>query len=517
MTRRVALLFDLHRADHHTRQLVTGIARYAAEAAGRWRLILDPFAALRLAPAGGAARTPYDGLLGPGSETLPEQSRRAGIPYVAATCEAITFRSHRVAESTRRGGRLAARHLQASGFAHLAFAGFDRDGTASLLEKTFRYHARKRGQSLAVLRINLPSTSRIKYWTGALDSLSRWLDELPRPIGIFACSDLLARYLVDLALDKGLRIPDDVAIIGAGNDPAVIASSPVRLASIDFQWETVGYRAAQLLDRLMDGAPPPGRNVLIPPRLIVRDSAASRPRGEDVIAPALDYIAANCRRPLRVAEIARAVGASARTLVRRFQDARRSTVVEEIAAARLARARDLLRSTDLTLEAIARATGLGSAHRLALVFRRAEGVSPSAWRSGRAARPGDDVQLAEARKLLERTTERLDDIALLCGFRTVGRFRYAFRRHEGCTPSEYRVRHGRPPRGARRPQGLLHPAAQPPPGQAARPFVGGGFRVDDLPPTPPWAADPAPAPPPEPPPPAPDSKPPADGPKSEES
>jgi LacI family transcriptional regulator len=74
-------------------------------------------------------------------------------------------------------------------------------------------------------------------------------------------------------LEAGLRVPHDVAIIGAGN---VHYSDLLRvpLSTIDQSSSAIGEKAAELLARCMDSKVPlPPQRLFIPPRLVVRESS----------------------------------------------------------------------------------------------------------------------------------------------------------------------------------------------------------------------------------------------------
>lgn len=92
------------------------------------------------------------------------------------------------------------------------------------------------------------------------------------PDGVFCYNDPVAAGAIKAAFESGLRIPDDVAIIGAGN---VHYSDLLRvpLSTIDQGSSTIGETAAKILLHSMGKkAPPPPQCILLPPRLIVRES-----------------------------------------------------------------------------------------------------------------------------------------------------------------------------------------------------------------------------------------------------
>jgi LacI family transcriptional regulator len=103
---------------------------------------------------------------------------------------------------------------------------------------------------------------------------ARQLLELqPPPDGIFCYSDPVAAGAMKAVLDAGLRVPQDVAIVGAGN----IHHSDllcVPLSTIDQDSSKIGETAAEfLLEAFESKGPPAWRTVLLPPRLVVRESS----------------------------------------------------------------------------------------------------------------------------------------------------------------------------------------------------------------------------------------------------
>ena len=87
--------------------------------------------------------------------------------------------------------------------------------------------------------------------------MERWIAGWEPPLGIFAMQDIFCRYLANACLHAGLRIPEDVALIGSGNEPIICIHHEPSLSSFDLGYERQGYEAAALLDRLMDGQPLP--------------------------------------------------------------------------------------------------------------------------------------------------------------------------------------------------------------------------------------------------------------------
>lgn len=108
------------------------------------------------------------------------------------------------------------------------------------------------------------------------DAMRELLKLNPRPDAVFCFNDPLAMGAMNYALDKGLRIPEDIAIIGCGN-LHYDDSLRVPLSSIDQHSRRIGEEAARLTLRILNSKiPPKPETVILPPELIVRRSTGRR-------------------------------------------------------------------------------------------------------------------------------------------------------------------------------------------------------------------------------------------------
>ena len=98
----------------------------------------------------------------------------------------------------------------------------------------------------------------------------------PRPDGVFCFNDPLAMGAMNFALDQGLRIPEDVAVIGCGN-LHYDDSLRVPLSSIDQHSRQIGEQAARIaLSILKSKIPLKPETVVLQPELIIRVDSTRR-------------------------------------------------------------------------------------------------------------------------------------------------------------------------------------------------------------------------------------------------
>jgi LacI family transcriptional regulator len=177
-----------------------------------------------------------------------------------------------------RGGRLAVDHLLDKGHRHIAYVG----GPFSIRQVAERHQGAiaaldERGvdAELTVAGTNSLSVAEGRRAAGELAALPA----AGRPTAIFCANDMLALGALQEIIARGLRVPQDVAIVGY-DDIEFAAAAAVPLSSVRQPREQLGRSAAQLLlEEAGDGEHHQHRHVVFQPELVVRQSSdhARRP------------------------------------------------------------------------------------------------------------------------------------------------------------------------------------------------------------------------------------------------
>ncbi len=209
----------------------------------------------------------------------------------------------------------------------------------------------------------------------------QWLLDLPKPIAVFAAYDPVAFDLANECQLAGVRIPEQVAILGVHNGQILCETANPPLSSIDTASEQRGYVAAQMLDDQFSGRRDPTRTVIFPPvgvvsRLSTDVIAAKNP----IVADALHYIRDNLGQGVNVSQVIDHLGVSRRHLERCFQEVLQRSPLDEIHRLRVALAMDLLASTTLSMAEVAMQSGYGRPDRMSKAIRAATGKTPLACR-----------------------------------------------------------------------------------------------------------------------------------------
>jgi LacI family transcriptional regulator len=202
--------------------------------------------------------------------------QRHGIPVVVVDRAAANADYCSVSVDDIEGGRLAVAHLVDQGHVRVVFVG----GPSSLQQ----VRDRRLGAQLGAARLAAPesllmmSTPRLDVESGvraAADIAA--MPDVERPTAVFAANDLLAIGLLQGFVTQGLRVPEDLAIVGY-DDIAFAAAAAVPLSSIRQPRQELGRRAAELLfaevAALEEERPHGHVQVQFAPELVVRRSSA---------------------------------------------------------------------------------------------------------------------------------------------------------------------------------------------------------------------------------------------------
>lgn len=167
-----------------------------------------------------------------------------------------------------QGARLAVEHLLSHGRRHLAHV----TGPARFEAVQLRMGAMR--QVLRERELDLPE-NRIRSgpWSEAwgYESAAFLLETDPRIDAIFCGSDQIARGVVDGLHERGVRIPDDVMVVGYDNWEIIAAATRPPLTTVDMNMRELGRQAGRQLLAIIGGEKHTGI-IRLPCSLVIRDS-----------------------------------------------------------------------------------------------------------------------------------------------------------------------------------------------------------------------------------------------------
>ncbi|GAA4831917.1 LacI family DNA-binding transcriptional regulator [Saccharopolyspora rosea] len=197
-----------------------------------------------------------------------ETLRHNEIPYVFVDRRISSDQASSVSVDDVAGGALAAAHLLETGHADIAFI----NGPRRLDQCADRETGVRTALAGSGARLRVLETAALDVPSGR-DAGARLLDLVPRPTAVFCANDLLALGVLQALAAGGVRVPDDVAIVGY-DDIEFARAAVVPLTSVRQPARDIGRAAAELLiAETAETAEPPGhRAVVFSPELVVRDS-----------------------------------------------------------------------------------------------------------------------------------------------------------------------------------------------------------------------------------------------------
>jgi LacI family transcriptional regulator len=282
--------------------------------------------------------------------------------------------------------RLAADHLLSRGLAHFAFCGFSGIHFSEQRSRYFVEYLAQQGRSVSVYvdpaprRKNSVSTIESESLLGA-DEMAAWLKSLPKPVGLMAATDNRAHQLLNVCGEYGIGVPDEIAVIGVDNDEMLCELCDPPLSSVALNPWKVGYEAAALLDRMIEGATPPRQRTLVPPLgVLVRRSTDVVTIPDADLAAALRLIRQRACQGIRIEDVVQELQISRSTLKRRFAAFLRRSPQDEIHRVRIERVMQLLSTSKLSLAKIAEQAGFHHVESMCKLFKQKTGVTPGQYR-----------------------------------------------------------------------------------------------------------------------------------------
>ncbi len=321
---------------------------------------------------------------GPQEKPLIALLRRARVPVVNLGSHTASFIQSRVLPDNGKIGAMAAEHLLGRGFEHFAFYRLSSTGVVMERMEGFRkavLDAKKHFHEVN-FEPRIPKGHQAGFqYSRLLPWLSAQLKKLPKPLAAMAQYDGEANDVVRACLAAGLRVPDDVAVIGVDNDPVYSTLGPVPLTSVDSNRRLAGYRAAELLDHFLQGERWIEKTVRIQPEgVVVRESTDIIAVEDPYVSKALRFIWSRFKEGIIVEDVVVASGISRRGLYIRFENIVGHPIYEELMRQRLDLAKQFLRESEEKLQFIADECGLVDAERLSKSFKRFCGMSPMEYR-----------------------------------------------------------------------------------------------------------------------------------------
>lgn len=299
-----------------------------------------------------------------------------GMPVVNIATAPIYPGIGSVHVDNRAAGQLAAEYFLSRGFTNFLVVTHQRSA-AIHRQVAFEEALAQRGLGCHRLIAGTPNVEESYTFQG----LDRFLKDLPKPLAVLATEEFLGWTAIGKCLDQGIAVPEEVAVLTIGNDDIVSDACDVPMSAVTLAGERLGFEAAQLLHKMLQGEAPPAEPILIPPvEVITRQSTDVLAIEDPEIAAIVKHIREKACSGLTVMDLLQKFAIDRRKLERRFKALFNRSPYDEILRVRIERARTLLTQSDFKLPDIAEQCGFAHLQNFGRVFRLATGHTPAAFR-----------------------------------------------------------------------------------------------------------------------------------------
>ncbi len=329
------------------------------------------------------------------SAELEESVRQAGVPCVNISWLKSSADIPQVVSDERACAELAAQTLLEKQYENFGYVSFPPwCNYSDTIERTLSEQFQRRGFELD----SYPMCPESRHTSGINSrTMRRWLKSLPKPVAIVVWSSVVGNLVAKTCRECDFAIPQSVAILCIEHDHLWSTLAPVPLSNIDQDPWRIGYNAAKLLNAMIKGNPPPAEPILIPPICVMqRRSTEASVVSDPVLKSALDLIYEQAKTGITVKEVVATLGVSRRALEAKFQRYLECTPAACIRRIQLSSVARLLRTTKLSITAIAHRTGYLYPEVLMRAFKREYGVTPMQFRgAGRVTTPDHSATKAD--------------------------------------------------------------------------------------------------------------------------
>ncbi len=301
--------------------------------------------------------------------------RQAGVAAVNVSVSVEDMPLPRVGSDDEAIGRMGATHMLERGFSQFAFVGYPDAWFSARRFNGYRTLINEVADC-DCLRLDV-GLNRLDE---SLNDLRESVSRLPVPIAVMAANDILAFRVIDVAIRLGLRVPEDLAVLGVDNERWQTELAAVPMSSVEPDWRQIGFQAATMLGAIFAGETPASPKWISPVGIATRQSTDITVAIDPVVRRAIDYINKHCREGLHPNDVVQALDISRRGLELHFRSANGQTLQGAIFRAQVERAKKMLMESDATMFQIAEQCGFNRQDRFFIVFKRFTGMTPGEYR-----------------------------------------------------------------------------------------------------------------------------------------
>ncbi|MGQ0287330.1 XylR family transcriptional regulator [Pasteurellaceae bacterium 22721_9_1] len=272
-------------------------------------------------------------------------------------------------------------HLKQKGLSHFAFYGYP-------TENQKHWAVERKNAFIQIMENNehqpryyLGDKTQADNWAESQTKLCDWIKTLPKHTGIIAVTDARARHLLQACEHLKIAVPDEICIIGIDNEELIQYLSRVSLSSVVQGTTQIGYQAAKLLHRYLNGQQISHTPILVPPvKVEERRSTDYRSLQDPLVIQAMHFIRHRACQGIKTEQVLDHLRISRSNLEQRFKLEMDKTIHQVIHEEKLNRAKQLLQHTDISTQEISEICGYPSLQYFYAVFKKEYNKTPKEFR-----------------------------------------------------------------------------------------------------------------------------------------
>ena len=372
---KVILLIDC--ASEHDRKLLRGMMRYSKEN-GPWRFYrLSPDSRL------GEDREEWilqwakqwkaDAIIGRWDDRKMNLLDQLDIPVVLQNNRSRSDVFSNLTGDYDSTGRMAAQYFRKKLFTEYAFFG---------IKDIVWSEERCKGYEDEIAKYNGHFHSYMEETSGDdRDKIVEWLEKLPKPVALFCCDDAHAQFVTETCKISGIRVPEDIAILGVDDDELLCGISDPPISSIDMDVERGGYMTCKLLhQQILSGSKEPFDVWITPLGIKERASTSILNVTDSHVLKMIRHIDNNYSLDIKMEDILKIVPLSRRSIEMRFKKATGYTIYQYLLNVRVEHFAYLITTTHRSYVDIAYEVGFRDLSNVSRTFRKYKGCTPLEYR-----------------------------------------------------------------------------------------------------------------------------------------
>ena len=322
-----------------------------------------------------AQKFKVDAILGLWHNINVEEAKKLGIPIFLRTYKKVYNEFPMLTGHYKEFGAFAANFFINQNFKHYAFIGMK-----DIIWSISRYEGYS--EQISISQKTVTHRYDVGDFQNEIEDISQWLLSLPKPVALLACNDFMARQVTEICQMNGVRIPEDISLLGVDNDEFMCNISSPTLSSIKLNFEKHGYEIAKTLFQMVQEKRTwPARIAVEAIGVVERMSTKRKVISDPYIREIVDFISRNYTQEIDISKLTSFIPLSRRAIELKFKkEMYPHTITSYIMQLRLEHFCHLLETSELPISIAADKSGFIDSSNFSTIFKKYKGMTPTKYR-----------------------------------------------------------------------------------------------------------------------------------------